>query len=123
VLAGAGGAAGEAYAWAIANPDRVACIYAENPRLHCTMTKEQPLEHLDVLAKAHIPILHACGSLDPFLKNHTQAAEAKYKSLGGEFIVAITEGTGHYPTAPHDISSAVTFILQHTATSTTEKSK
>jgi len=29
VLAGAGGAAGEAYAWAIANPDKVSCIYAE----------------------------------------------------------------------------------------------
>ena len=31
VLEGAGGAAGEAYAWAIANPDKVSCIYGENP--------------------------------------------------------------------------------------------
>ena len=33
VMEGAGGAAGEVYAWAIANPDKVACIYAENPVL------------------------------------------------------------------------------------------
>jgi hypothetical protein len=33
VLAGAGGAAGEAYAWAIENPEKVSCIYAENPSI------------------------------------------------------------------------------------------
>ena len=71
VLEGAGGAAGEAYAWAIANPDKVRCIYAENPVLRCTMTKAQPLDNLAVLAKAGIPLLHVCGSLDPLLQNHT----------------------------------------------------
>src|SRR5439155_6754311 len=33
VLAGAGGAAGEAYAWAIEHADKDSCIYAENPLL------------------------------------------------------------------------------------------
>ena len=32
VMEGAGGGAGEAYAWAIENPDKVSCVYAENPR-------------------------------------------------------------------------------------------
>ena len=68
MLEGAGGAAGEAYAWAIANPDKVSCIYAENPVLRCTMTKAQPLDNLAVLAKAGVPLLHVCGSLDPMLK-------------------------------------------------------
>jgi len=31
VMEGAGRAAGEAYACAIANPEKVSCIYAENP--------------------------------------------------------------------------------------------
>ena len=34
VLEGAGTVAGEAYAWAIANPYKVSCIYGENPSLH-----------------------------------------------------------------------------------------
>jgi len=62
VVEGAGGAAGEAYAWAIENPDRESCVYAENPILRSRMTKAQPLDRLDVLAKVGVPVLHACGS-------------------------------------------------------------
>jgi len=113
VLAGAGGAAGEAYGWAIANPEKVACIYAENPRLRCTITKAQPLDNLDVLAKARIPILHACGSLDPLLPSQTRVAEKKYHDLGGELTVLVSEEAGHYPTAPRDAAAAVKFIVQH----------
>jgi hypothetical protein len=54
VLAGVGGTAGEAYAWSIANPERIVCIYAENPLLRCTMSKLQPLDQLEALAKASI---------------------------------------------------------------------
>ena len=83
VLEGVGGAAGEAYAWAIANPDKVSCIYAENPVLRCTMTKAQPLNNLDALAKAGVPLLHVCGSLDPILEANTRTAEKRFKELGG----------------------------------------
>jgi hypothetical protein len=31
-MEGAGGGAGEVYAWAIENPGKVSCVYAENPR-------------------------------------------------------------------------------------------
>jgi hypothetical protein len=65
VIDGAGGAAGEMYVWAIANPDKVSCIYGENPRLHSSLAKTQPLDNLAPLAKAGVPILHVCGSLDP----------------------------------------------------------
>src|SRR5579871_5333439 len=43
VLEGEGGAAGAVYGWAIEHPDRVACIYAENPILHTGGVKVQPL--------------------------------------------------------------------------------
>jgi hypothetical protein len=39
VLAGAGGASGEAYAWAVENPDKVSCVYAVNPILRSRMSK------------------------------------------------------------------------------------
>lgn len=115
VLAGTGGAAGEAYAWAIANPEKVACIYAQNPLLRCTMTRSQPFDGLQTLASSHVPIFHACGSLDPALQSQTQATEQRYRALNGSFTVAINEGAAHYPTAPTDVSSAVRFIVKNSA--------
>src|SRR5262249_14780007 len=79
VMEGAGAAAGEAYAWAIENPNNVACIYAENPVLRSNLSKTQPLDQLAPLAKAGVPILHVCGNLDPRLNDQTRAAEKRYK--------------------------------------------
>src|SRR5262249_51369612 len=45
-MEGAGQAAGEAYACAIANPDKVACIYGENPVLRSNLSGSPPLENL-----------------------------------------------------------------------------
>jgi len=112
VLEGAGGAAGEAYAWAIANPDKVSCIYAENAVLRCTMTKAQALDNLEVLATAGIPMLHVCGSLDPMLQTQTRTAQARCKELGASMTVIIQEGIGHYPAAPRDPAPVVEFILR-----------
>jgi len=111
VLEGAGGAAGEAYAWAIANPQEVSCIYCENPVLRCTMAKAQPLDNLAVLARAGVPVLHVCGSLDPMYASQTREAEKRYKELGARMTVIVQEGDGHYPTAPKDPKPVVDFII------------
>jgi hypothetical protein len=111
VLEGAGAAAGEAYAWAIANPEKVSCIYGESPVLRCTMTKAQPLDNLDPLAKAGVPILHVSGSLDPMFASQTREAERRYQKLGGAMKVILKEGAGHYPTAPSDPNQVVDFII------------
>jgi len=58
VMEGTGTAAGEAYAWAIEDPDRVACIVGRNPALRSLMWKISPLENLGPLAKASVPLLH-----------------------------------------------------------------
>jgi hypothetical protein len=50
---------------AIANPDKVSAIYARNPYLYSLMSQTQPIDNLAPLAKAGVPILHDCGSLDP----------------------------------------------------------
>jgi acetamidase/formamidase/pimeloyl-ACP methyl ester carboxylesterase len=113
VLEGAGGAAGEAYAWAIAHPDRVSCIYAENPILRSRMTKAQPLDRLDILAKAGVPLLHVCGSLDPWLESQTRVLEKRYRELGGQVAVILQEGAAHFPTGPRDPKPVVEFIARH----------
>ncbi len=114
VMEGAGAAAGEAYAWAIENPDKVACIYGENPILRSHMARTAPIDNLAPLAKAGVPILHACGSLDPHLNDNTRVAEKRYKELGGQMTVIVNEGAGHFPTAPKDPKPVVDFITQKT---------
>lgn len=112
VLEGAGGAAGEAYAWAIENPDKIACIYAENPVLHSHLYPP-PMDHLAHLAKAGVPLLHVCGELDPGLDGQTRMVEKKYHELGGEITVIIQKGEVHFPTGPKDPKPVVDFITAH----------
>jgi pimeloyl-ACP methyl ester carboxylesterase len=115
VMEGDGAGAGEAYAWAMANPDKVSCIYAENPVMHSHMTNTPLLENLGVLAKAGVPLLHVCGSLDPWLNDHTRAVEKRYHELGGQITVIIKEGVGHYPLSPSDPQPVIDFISKNTA--------
>jgi hypothetical protein len=110
---GTGANAGEVYAWAIANPDQVSCIYARNPSLHSLMTEAPPIDNLAPLAKAGIPILHDCGSLDPWLNDQTRVVEKRYRELGGQITVLVREGEGHFPLSPRDATSAVDFIASH----------
>src|SRR6516165_212517 len=115
VLEGAGQAAGEAYAWAIANPDKVSCVYGENPVLHSNLTKTQLLDNLAPLANAGVHLLYVCGSLDPWLKSQTRVAEKRYQELGGRITIIIKEGEGHYPLAPKEPQPVVDFILKRVA--------
>ena len=114
VMEGTGGAAGEAYAWAIANTDKVSCIYAQNPVLRSNISKTQPLDDLAPLAKAGVHILHLCGSLDPWLETQTRVAQRRYQELGGRINVIIQEGEGHYLLAPKNQQPIVDFIITHT---------
>jgi pimeloyl-ACP methyl ester carboxylesterase len=113
-LAGTGGAAGDAYAWAIENPDKVACIYAENPVMRSQMSKKPLVDNLAPLAKAQVPLLHLCGSLDPWLKDNTRAVEQRYKGLGGQITVIVREGEGHFLQAAQDRRNVVDFITKNT---------
>jgi hypothetical protein len=111
VLKGIGQKAGEAYAWAVANPDKVSCIYARNPLMKSLMAgKQQPIDNLAALAKAGVPVLHDCGALDPWLDNQTRVVEKRFKELEGEITVIVREGEGHFPLSPKDTKSVVDFI-------------
>jgi hypothetical protein len=101
-MEGAGGAAGEVVGWAIENPGRVLGIYAENPLLRSTFSKTPPLENLAPLARAGVPLLLVCGSLDPALKDNALLMEKRYSQLGGKERIILRAGKGHYPLAPED---------------------
>jgi len=114
VMMGTGAYAGEAYIWAIYNPDKVSCIYADNAAMRSIMEKKQPLDTLAPLAKAHIPTLHVSGATDPWLATDTRVAEEKYKALGGSMTVITIPGEGHFPRVPRDPEPIVAFIVKNT---------
>ncbi|HZL35444.1 MAG TPA: hypothetical protein VFC78_09055 [Tepidisphaeraceae bacterium] len=117
-MEGAGAGVGEAYAWAIENPDKVSCIYGVNPVLRSIMSgrrqKEQPLDNLAPLAKAGVPTLHVCGQLDPWLDRETRVAEKRYKEFGGQMTVIVKPGEGYFPVGPLDPKPVVDFIVAKT---------
>jgi pimeloyl-ACP methyl ester carboxylesterase len=133
--------------WAAANPDKVACIYVDNPVLDfkswpggkgkskgspsdwqiCLkdygLTEEQaieykgnPIDNLEPLAKAGIPLLHVCGDADDVvpLDENTGIVEQRYKKLGGSITVILKHGVGHHPHSLQDPTPIVEFVLKHT---------
>jgi hypothetical protein len=114
VLEGTGTAAGEAYAWAMENPDKVACIVGRNPALRSLMSKISPLENLGPLAKGGVPLLHLCDNNDPWFSDQTKVVEQRYKELGGEITVIINENDARSSLAPTAQTRALDFILGKT---------
>ena len=104
------------YAWAIANPDKVSCVYGHKPILRSNLSRPQPLDNLAPLAQAKVPVLHVCGSLDPWLESQTRVAEKRYRESGGSIKVIVNEGEGHESLAPKDRQLVVDFIVNSIAT-------
>src|SRR5882724_3758219 len=94
-----------AYTWATANPDKVSCLYADNPAV-----SREAVAMLGALAKADVPVLHVCGSLDPILGNHTLVVEAVYQQLGGRISVMVKDGAAHHPHSLRDPKPIADFI-------------
>jgi hypothetical protein len=107
MLEGTGRGAGELYAWAMENPEKVAGVYAVNPVL-----KKDSVNHLASLAKIKIPLIHVCGSLDPAIQEHSTAVQQAYESLGGKFSLIMNEGAGHYPLAPSNPQTVVELLAK-----------
>jgi hypothetical protein len=80
------------YDWATVNPDKVSCIYADNPAI-----REDAFMKLGELAKNDVPLLNVCGTSDFLLERITLPIEKRYQELGGRITVMIKEGTAHHP--------------------------
>ena len=80
-------------------------------------TKESPIDQLEPLAKAGVPILMVCGNKDtavPYEENDA-IMEQRYKALGGS-IKVIVENKGHSH-GMNDPTPVLEFIRKHTSTS------
>jgi hypothetical protein len=81
-----------AYTWATTHPDKVACIYADNPG-----GNREVLMKLGELASRDIPLLHVCGSVDPLLGRFAQVIEGIYMEWGGRHNDDDQRGKGSSP--------------------------
>ncbi len=141
------------YNWAVANPEKVACIYADaavcdfkswpggKPKglgkgngsapewenvlkaYHFKSDAEaiaydkNPIDSLQPLADAGVPLLHVYGDADdvvPWNENTGVVAE-RYRKLGGSITLIPKAGIGHHPHGLADPSPIVDFILKNTA--------
>ena len=128
-----------AYNRALARPETVAAIYADAPVLdlrswpslkrkneieeafvayglneETLKTWKGPLDRLDILAKAGIPLIHVVGDADkvvPVAEN-TAIVEERYPKLGGRIEVIHKPGVDHHPHSLPDPTPIVKFLLE-----------
>lgn len=126
------------YNWGIANPEKVAAIYGDAPvmdfkswpgagnaGIHKTYGfkseaeakgyKGNPVDGLEPLAKAGVPIIHVVGDADKVVpvSENTAVAEKRYKEMGGVFEVIHKEKCGHHPHSLKDPAPLVEFVEKH----------
>ena len=79
--------------------------------------KGNPIDDLQALAKAGIPLLHVCGDADKIvpIEENTRIVERRYKELGGSIQVIVKPGVGHHPHSLKDPRPIVEFVLQHSS--------
>ncbi len=107
------------YNWAVENPDKVRCIVGIYPvcdlrsypglknaagaygltpaELEQQLTKHNPIDRLEPLAKAGVPILHIHGDADKVvpLEKNSQIVHDRYRALGGAMQLIVVPGKGH----------------------------
>ena len=114
VMEGTGTAAGEAYAWAIENPDKIACVIGRNPALRSLMSKTFSLEDLGPLAKARVSLLHGCDKTDPWFDDYTRVVEQRFKELGGQITIVTNANDAHAPLAAAERNRVIDLIVART---------
>ena len=104
VMEGAGGGAGEVYAWAIENPDKASCVYAERIRA-CTVPWRKRSRSI-ISPPWPKPTCRfstsAAASTRGSRTIRSRRLKSRYKKLGGKIQVIVKKGEGHYPLAPED---------------------
>lgn len=78
--------------------------------------RKNPVDNLEPLAKANIPILHVCGDADTVvpMSENTDILIKRYRELGGNIELISKKGVEHHPHSLEDPAPIVNFILKHT---------
>lgn len=128
--------------WAKVNPTKVAAIYGDNPLLdlrsfprgnpdaeggfkkmleyHGITEAElptftgSPIDGLEDLAKAKVPVFFVLGAKDEIVPvtKHADVFEARYKALGGSVKRWVKADAGHHPHGLHPVDPLVEAVLE-----------
>lgn len=75
-----------------------------------------PVDNLEPLAKAKIPLLHVCGETDDVvpIEENTRLLERRYRELGAPITVIAKPHCNHHPHSLKDPTRIVNFVLRNT---------
>ncbi len=93
--------------------------YGFNDEAEALAFKGNPVDQLEPLAKAGIPLIHVVGDADdvvPVAEN-TALIEQRYQALGGTINVFHKPGVGHHPHGLDDPAPVIELIEKYTARS------
>lgn len=79
--------------------------------------RENPIDLLEPLAKAGVPLIHVVGDTDDVVpvEENTSVIEQRYKALGGTITVFHKPGVGHHPHGLDDPTPVADLIKAYTA--------
>jgi pimeloyl-ACP methyl ester carboxylesterase len=74
-----------------------------------------PIDILEPIAKAHIPVIHVVGDADDTVpvNENTAILKQRYEALGGHVEIISKPGVGHHPHSLEDPTPIVTYILEN----------
>ncbi len=75
-----------------------------------------PIDNLEPLAQANIPLLHVCGATDDVvpMDENSLLVQQRYKALGGSMTLIAKPNCNHHPHSLQDPTRIVNFVLMHT---------
>jgi len=126
------------YCWAAENPEKVCCIAGIYPvvnlasypglgraceaygmtesELAAKLCDHNPVDRLEPLAKAGIPIFHIHGDVDKVvpLEDNSALLARRYRAAGGRIELKIAEGQGHNMWRGFfECQELVDFVIRH----------
>ena len=80
--------------------------------------KGNPIDILEPIAEAKIPIIHFVGNADVTvpIEENTDILRERYLALDGEFALVVRDKGGHHAGGPVDATPLATFVTAHIGT-------
>jgi pimeloyl-ACP methyl ester carboxylesterase len=77
--------------------------------------KGNPIDILEPIAKARVPIIHVVGDADDIvpMAENTMVVKERYEKLGGHVALIVKPGVGHHPHSLADPTPIVDYILKN----------
>lgn len=99
--------------------DRLKSVYGFASDDEALAYKLNPVDNLEPLAKAGVPLLHVCGETDVVvpIDENSRLVESRYRQLGGSMMLIVKPNCDHHPHSLQDPTRIVNFILSRTGMS------